>query len=101
MKQEENDFDIENALESVREGAIQVWIKNCYIAFDTVLEEGIDTDDASERMEILTALRKVLALFEVREEYEKCQKLSWILECEFPGYDTTPDRNHIESLGIY
>ena len=42
----------------------------------------------------------MLALFEIREEYEKCKVLSNIMEMEFPGWDTTPDRNYIKELEI-
>lgn len=97
---EEQEFDIENTLEEIREASIDLWVKNCYKAFDMLKERGVDTDDFGEREEIREAGRKMLALFEIREEYEKCKELSWILEREFPGFETTPNRDYIDNLGI-
>jgi hypothetical protein len=98
---EDHETDIEQKLEEFRRGAIQNFIDNCYKGYDVLVEEGIPEDlDHESYMEILKATRKMLALFEIREEYEKCKILSNIMEMEFPGWDTTPDRNYIKELEI-
>jgi hypothetical protein len=98
---EDHETDIEEKLERYRRGAIQNFIDNCYVAYDMLVKEGVPEDsDHESLMEILKASRKMLALFEVREEYEKCKVLSNIMEMEFPSWDITPDRKYIEELEI-
>jgi hypothetical protein len=98
---EDREMGIEEKLEKFREQAIQGFVKNCYDAFDVLVKEGIPEDsDHESLMEILKASRKILALFEAHEDYEKCKVLSNILEMEFPSWDTTPDRNYIKELGL-
>jgi hypothetical protein len=92
--------DLMEAMKKERKESLLRFRENCYLAYDTVKESGIPEDDYSEREEIRTALRKVLALFELDEEYEKCKDLSWIMEKEFPGHDTTPDREFINNLEL-
>ena len=92
--------DVEVILEKFRKEAIKKFIEACYEAYDLIKKDGIEAEEFSEREEIRKALRKMLALFESREEYEKCSEVSWILESEFPGFETTPDRAYIEEMEL-
>ena len=92
--------DVEVILEKFRKEAIQKFIEACYEAYDLIKKDGIEAEEFSEREEIRKALRKMLALFESREEYEKCKDVAWILESEFPGFETTPDYAYSEEMGL-
>jgi len=92
--------DVEVILEKFRKEAIQKFIDACYEAYDLIKRDGVDAEDFEDREEIRKALRKMLALFESREEYEKCKDVAWILESEFPGFETTPDYDYIQEMGL-
>ena len=99
-EQFEQEPDVEDLLNKFREAAIVKFVDACYEAYDLIIKEGVNEEDFSEREEIRKALRKMLALFESREEYEKCKDVSWVLESEFPGFETTPDYEYIQEMGL-
>jgi hypothetical protein len=98
--EQEQEPDVESLLNRFREEAISKFVEACYEAYDLIIKEGVNEEEFSEREEIRKALRKMLALFESREEYEKCKDVAWILEREFPGFETTPDYAYIEEMGL-
>lgn len=95
-----SDNRIERALHTIRKSAIKQFVDSCYEAYELIRKEGIKEESFEDREEIRKALRKMLALFESREEYEKCSEISWILESEFPGFETTPDHAYIEEMEL-
>lgn len=99
-EQFEQEPDVEDLLNKFREEAIGKFVEACYEAYALLMNEGIDEEEFAEREEIRKALRKMLALFESREEYEKCKDVAWILESEFPGFETTPDYDYIQEMGL-
>ena len=104
MQEEDFDeLDIERYLDQEREEAIQFFLESCVSAFDEVKLHGLgflEEADHKEREEVRTALRKTLAVLEMREEYEKCKILSNLMELAFPSFDTTPDREYLRELGL-
>jgi predicted component of type VI protein secretion system len=97
---EQGESRIEELLNTFRKNSIQQFVDSCYEAYDLIKKEGIKEEAYEDREEIRKALRKMLALFESREEYEKCSEVSWILESEFPGFETTPDHAYIEEMEL-
>jgi hypothetical protein len=92
--------DVEVMLEKFRKEAIQKFVEACYEAYELIRISGVDAEEFEDREEIRKALRKMLALFESREEYEKCKEVAWVLESEYPGFETTPDYNYIQGMGL-
>jgi|LauGreDrversion4_2_1035121.scaffolds.fasta_scaffold449425_4 hypothetical protein len=96
------EFDIEEALNKCREKAVAGFVDACYEALQTIIDSDglIEEEGEQERGEILKAMRRMLALFEILEDYEACQITSLVMENEFFEENRTPDYGYIQELDI-
>lgn len=94
MKEEGNSkgesLDPLQVIEIARETAHARFVTWCNEGYEALQRIGVETiQDIEKRKEANLAMRRMLALFIDREEYEKCAFLKTTLEANFPG-ETEP-----------
>jgi hypothetical protein len=96
MYDEEDDDQEEIANElkkKIIERAKKEFVAGCYDAYEMLSTKGKEAIQGTNPKEIQTAINRMMALFVINEEYERCQFLKSFVSKHMPGFEITPDNN--------
>lgn len=93
------DDDLEDELEQkhrqlqarLREKARKEFIEGCYSAYGILERDGERALQQGDLGSICRAINRMMSLFLVREEYERCLFLKRYVEQHIPGHAIEPD----------
>jgi hypothetical protein len=97
MYDEEDDDDQEEIANELKkkiiERAKKEFVAGCYDAYEMLSTKGKEAIQGTNPKEIQTAINRMMALFVINEEYERCQFLKSFVGKHMPGFEITPDNN--------
>jgi hypothetical protein len=97
MYDEEDDDDQEEIANELKkkiiERAKKEFVAGCYDAYEMLSTKGKEAIQGTNPKEIQTAINRMMALFVINEEYERCQFLKSFVSKHMPGFEITPDNN--------
>ncbi len=69
------------------------FVAGCYDAYEMLSTKGKEAIQGTNPKEIQTAINRMMALFVINEEYERCQFLKSFVGKHMPGFEITPDNS--------
>lgn len=75
----------------LREKARKEFIDGCYTAYGILERDGQKALQQGDLSSICRAINRMMSLFLIREEYERCQFLKRYVETYIPGHSIDPD----------
>lgn len=103
MYDEDDDYQEETHNElkkQVIERAKKEFVAGCYDAYEMLTTKGEGAIQGTSPKEIQTAINRMMALFVINEEYERCQFLKSFVSKHMPGFEITPDNNVQKELSL-
>jgi len=103
MYDEDDDYQEETHNElkkQVIERAKKEFVAGCYDAYEMLTTKGEGAIQGTNPKEIQTAINRMMALFVINEEYERCQFLKSFVSKHMPGFEITPDNNVQKELSL-
>lgn len=104
MYDEEDDDDQEEIANELKkkiiERAKKEFVAGCYDAYEMLSTKGKEAIQGTNPKEIQTAINRMMALFVINEEYERCQFLKSFVGKHMPGFEITPDNNVQNELSL-
>jgi hypothetical protein len=104
MYDEEEDDDQEEIANELKkkiiERAKKEFVAGCYDAYEMLSTKGKEAIQGTNPKEIQTAINRMMALFVINEEYERCQFLKSFVSKHMPGFEITPDNNVQNELSL-
>lgn len=101
MFDEEDDegFGFEDHLEQqankvrskIKAQAKKEFIDGCYMAYDMLVSKGVGALESGDMTSICNAINRMMSLFLIREEYERCQFLKQFVDTNIPDHEIVPD----------
>lgn len=76
------------------------FVKGCYEAYEMLSTKGEDAIQGTNPKDIQTAINRMMALFVINEEYERCQFLKSFVDKNMPGFEITPDKSVSKELSL-
>jgi hypothetical protein len=101
--QEDDDEDFtpeptRDVRKKLKQRAREEFIQGCYSAYDILEREGKKALDKGDLTSICRAINRMMSLFLIQEEYERCSFLKQYVESNIPGHIITPDPQIQEEL---
>ena len=90
----------ENLKKEFIERSKKEFIAGCYDAYEMLSLKGKEAIHGTNPKEIQTAINRMMALFVINEEYERCQFLKSFVSKHMPGFEITPDNNVQKELSL-
>ena len=93
-RDEEDEFSTEESNElnrQVIEMAKKEFIAGCYDAYEILATKGEEAIEGTDHKDIQKAINRMMALFVMNEEYEKCQFIKSFVDKHIPGFEIIPD----------
>ena len=104
LNYEEEDDEQMNAADELNriiiERARAEFIAGCYEAYEILATKGEVAIQGTNPKEIENAINRMLALFVINEEYERCQFLKTFVDKHMPGFKLTPDSSVKKELSV-
>ena len=100
---EDDDDQMERANElkkKIVEKSKREFVKGCYDAYEMLSTKGGDAIQGTNPKEIQTAINRMMALFVIKEEYERCQFLKSFVDKHMPGFEINPDNSVQKELSL-
>ena len=99
MYEEDDDFEFEDHLEEhskqiqkkLKEIAKKEFVEGCYMAYNMLVSQGPKALESGDMSAICKAIDRMMSLFIIQEEYERCQFLAKYVKENIPGYQIIPD----------
>jgi len=94
--EDDEDDQMERANElkkKVIERAKKEFVAGCYDAYEMLSTRGKEAINGTSPKDIQKAINRMMALFVISEEYERCQFLKSFVDKHMPGFEITPDSN--------
>lgn len=91
----------ERAMEAkahIRQKAREEFIKGCYTAYGILERDGAKALQQGDMSSICRAINRMMSLFLVQEEYERCSFLKHYVEENIPGHKIEPDQTVVQQL---
>jgi hypothetical protein len=82
----------------LRQRAKQDFIEGCYSAYEILEKEGDKALEKGDLSSICRAINRMMSLFLLQEEYERCSFLKSYVETNIPGHVIEPDPHIQEEL---
>jgi len=76
------------------------FIAGCYDAYNMLSLKGKKAIQGTNPKEIQTAINRMMALFVINEEYERCQFLKSFVDKHMPGFEILPDKSVKKELSL-
>ena len=102
-RDEEDEFSMEESNElnrQVIEMAKKEFIAGCYDAYEILATKGEEAIEGTNHGDIQKAINRMMALFVMNEEYERCQFLKSFVDKHMPGFEIAPDNNVKKELSL-
>jgi hypothetical protein len=93
-RDEEDEFQMGESNElnrHVLEIAKQEFIAGCYDAYEILATKGEEAIEGTDHRDIQKAINRMMALFVMNEEYERCQFIKSFVDKHMPGFEIIPD----------
>ena len=96
---EEDDDEFEGQLEEhskqiqkkLKEIAKKEFVEGCYMAYDMLVSQGPKALESGDMSAICKAIDRMMSLFIIKEEYERCQFLAKYVKENIPNHEIVPD----------
>lgn len=82
----------------LKEKARVDFIEGCYTAYGILERDGKKALEQGDLDSICRAINRMMSLFLVKEEYERCSFLQRYVEQNIPGHQIQPDPNLLKQL---
>jgi hypothetical protein len=76
------------------------FVAGCYEAYDILATQGKGALDGTEIKAIQKAINRMMSLFIMKEEYERCQFLKNYVKNYIPGFEIQPDKSVGNELSL-
>lgn len=76
------------------------FVAGCYDAYELLTKKGKGAIQGTNPKEIQTAINRMMALFVIKEEYERCQFLKSFVDKHMPGFEIAPDNTVQKELSL-
>lgn len=94
-----DDEDFEDQLENhanqiqskLKEIARKEFVEGCYMAYDMLVSQDKKALESGDKDSICKAINRMMSLFIIREEYERCQFLANYVKKYIPDHEIEPD----------
>lgn len=97
MYEDEEDFEdqlkehSEQIQKKLKEIAQKEFVEGCYMAYDMLVSQGPKALESGDMSAICKAINRMMSLFIIKEEYERCQFLANYVKANIPDYEIVPD----------
>lgn len=94
---DEDDFEnqMENHSKEVNKKLSEIarkdFIEGCYMAYDMLVSQGSRALETGDVNSICKAIDRMMGLFIIKEEYERCQFLANFVKQNIPDHEIVPD----------
>ena len=75
----------------IKAEAKKEFINGCYMAYDMLVSKGAEALESGDMTSICNAINRMMSLFLIREEYERCQFLKQFVDANIPNHEIVPD----------
>jgi hypothetical protein len=102
-EEEDEDYqeDVRNELKKkIMEKAKKEFVAGCYDAYEMLSTKGGEAIQGTNPKEIQRAINRMMALFVIKEEYERCQFLKSFVDKHMPGFEISPDNSVEKELSL-
>lgn len=89
--QDQLDERTKSLQQQLKARARKEFIDGCYTAYEILERDGKKALDQGDLSSICRAINRMMSLFLVKEEYEKCSFLKKYVEQNIPGHTIDPD----------
>ena len=76
---------------NIKAEAKKEFIQGCYMAYDLLVAKGPEALESGDMTSICNAINRMMSLFLIREEYERCQFLKQFVNDNIPNHEIVPD----------
>ena len=102
-EEEDDDYqeDVRNELKKkIMEKAKKEFVAGCYDAYEMLSTKGGEAIQGTNPKEIQRAINRMMALFVIKEEYERSQFLKSFVDKHMPGFEINPDNSVEKELSL-
>lgn len=98
---DDNQMDrLEEMKRKVIEKSKKEFVKGCYDAYEMLATKGGEAIEGTKPKEIQTAINRMMSLFLIKEEYERCEFLKKFAQQHMPGFVINPDKSVQNELSL-
>lgn len=101
---EEDDDDQLDRIDELKRRLIEKskkeFVSGCYDAYEMLSTKGGEAIQGTEPAQIQRAINRMMALFVIKEEYERCQFLKSFVSKHMPGFEINPDISVSQELSL-
>jgi len=102
--EDEDDDDQMDRIEEMKRKIIEKskkeFVKGCYDAYEMLATKGSQAIEGTKPKEIQTAINRMMSLFLIKEEYERCEFLKKFAKEHMPGFKINPDKSVQNELSL-
>lgn len=101
--EEDDDQQMEKLNEMKRkiiEKSKKEFVKGCYDAYEMLATKGEDAIKGTKPKDIQSAINRMMSLFLIKEEYERCEFLKKFAKDHMPGFEINPDKSVQNELSL-
>ncbi len=91
---------IEEMKRKIIEKSKKDFVKGCYDAYEMLATKGSQAIEGTQPKEIQTAINRMMSLFLIKEEYERCEFLKKFAQQHMPGFEINPDKSVQNELSL-
>ena len=96
--QEEMEERTKSLQQQLKARARKEFIDGCYTAYEILERDGKKALDQGDLNSICRAINRMMSLFLIKEEYERCSFLKNYVEQNIPGHTIDPDPVVVQQL---
>lgn len=79
--------------QKIKQIAQKEFVEGCYMAYDMLVSQGPKALESGDMTSICKAINRMMSLFIIKEEYERCQFLANYVKDNIPNHEIVPDPN--------
>jgi hypothetical protein len=101
--EDDDDDQMEGANElkkQIIERSKKEFVAGCYDAYEMLSTKGKEAINGTNPKDIQRAINRMMALFVINEEYERCQFLKSFADKHMPGFEISPDNSVQKELSL-
>jgi len=91
---------IEEMKRKIIEKSKKEFVKGCYDAYEMLATKGGEAIQGTKPKEIQNAINRMMSLFLIKEEYERCEFLKKFTQQHMPGFEISPDKSVQNELSL-
>lgn len=98
--EDQRDDKLEEMKRKIIERSKKEFIKGCYDAYELLANKGEEAIKGTKPKEIQNAINRMMSLFLIKEEYERCEFLKKFADKHMPGFEINPDKSVHNELSL-